>query len=104
MRAMLKLFEYQTENEKRSERTISNNNVGPYEGQVGYQNNYFSNMVTMKTPRSSKDEIRRDYFNNELFREEEKIIEDTKITYIFSDILTDNIHDYYSRLKWEEID
>ena len=28
MRAMLKLFGYQTENEKRSERTISNNNVG----------------------------------------------------------------------------
>ena len=51
-----------------------------------------------------KDEIRRDYFNNELFREAEKIIEDTKITYIFSDILTDNVHDYYSRLKWEEID
>lgn len=42
---------------------ISNNRVVPYEGQVGYQNNYFSNMVTMKTPRSSKDEIRRDLIN-----------------------------------------
>ena len=51
-----------------------------------------------------KDEIKRDYFINELFRETERIIEDTKITYIFSDILTDNVHDYYSRLKWEEID
>lgn len=48
-----------------------------------------------------KDEIKRDYFINELFRETERIIEDTKITYIFSDILTDNVNRYYTRLELE---
>ena len=48
-----------------------------------------------------KDEIKRDYFINELFREAERIIEDTKITYIFSDILTDNVNRYYTRLELE---
>ena len=65
----------------------------------GKDKHLFCNLVE-----TCKDEIRRDYFNNELFREAEKIIEDTKITYIFSDILSDNVHNYYSRLKWEEID